>query len=332
MASDKWRDIDGVLLLDKPAGLSSNDALQTARRIFRARKGGHGGTLDPLATGLLPIAFGQATKFINDLVEARKTYLATIQLGSSSTTGDEEGEITANDPDNVVSRLVESDVLAALASLTGEIDQLPPMYSALKHKGKPLYAYARKGHEVQRTARRISVYQMELTGLALVKSSQIQVRIICSKGTYIRVLAEDIGAKLGCGAYLKFLRREAVGQFDMADGVELDELKQLVVNDASLLANIKPVDTMLVGLPGCEIPADQAERFRHGQAVAIAHARFLSPVEPKSRAESGCGLPKERCRVYALNRFLGLADIDNDMLAPRRLVVADLPDETNTSA
>lgn len=309
MGKSEWRDINGILLLDKPAPLSSNDALQVARRIFRARKGGHGGTLDPLATGLLPVAFGQATKFLNDLLDAPKIYLAQVRLGATSNTGDEEGQITETEHSASVSSLEQDQIQQALARLTGEVSQQPPMYSAVKHNGKPLYKYARKGQEVERPTRLINIYSLELVDCDL-QSKTIQVRAKCSKGTYIRVLAEDIGRELGCGAYLKYLRREAVGGFGLDQAHTLDHLKSLFTDDNALLGSLAPVDAMLAALPEHRISAADAKRFSHGQAIAI------DPQVAQTLKNA------ERCRIYSDDQFLGVATIENNEIAPRRLVVS----------
>jgi tRNA pseudouridine55 synthase len=215
-----WQQIDGVLLLDKASGLSSNDALQKARRLFSAAKGGHTGTLDPLATGLLPLCFGEATKFSADLLDADKTYEAEVRLGEVTDTGDAEGQVTA-------SFAVDVDLVAISAVLprfTGPIRQIPPMYSALKRDGRPLYELARQGIEVERAARDITIHALEcleFTGQRLV------LRVSCSKGTYIRVLAADIGQALGCGAHLTALRRTRVGPLDLAGSVTLAQLETM---------------------------------------------------------------------------------------------------------
>jgi len=208
------RDVHGVLLLDKPLDLSSNDALVRAKRLLRANKAGHTGTLDPLATGLLPLCFGEATKFSQDLLEADKTYDAEVRLGARSSTGDAEGELLDVREVTCDHAAVEQ----ALLRFTGEIEQVPPMHSALKKDGRPLYEYARAGQTVERAARRVTIHAIELLDCALPPSSAtaaFTMRVTCSKGTYIRTLAEDIGEALGCGAYLTGLRRIAVGDLTL---------------------------------------------------------------------------------------------------------------------
>ncbi|KAB2921992.1 MAG: tRNA pseudouridine(55) synthase TruB, partial [Dechloromonas sp.] len=202
-----WQRVDGVLLLDKPLGLTSNDALQKARRLFSAAKGGHTGTLDPAATGLLPLCFGEATKFSADLLDADKTYEAVVQLGVTTDSGDAEGQVVATAPVTVG----EAEVRQALPRFTGAIEQIPPMHSALKRNGRPLYELARKGIEVERAPRAVTIHGLELLDFA---GDRLTLRVRCSKGTYIRVLAADLGQALGCGAHLVGLRRTAVGDLD----------------------------------------------------------------------------------------------------------------------
>jgi tRNA pseudouridine55 synthase len=204
--------IDGALLLDKPLGLSSNAALQQARRLFGAAKAGHAGTLDPLASGLLVVLFGEATKFAGPLLDADKEYLATLKLGERTATGDAEGEVLERRPATL------EGLPAVLERFRGEIDQVPPMYSALKHQGTPLYRLARRGEEVERNARRVRISRLEATEAA---GDRLVLRVVCSKGTYIRVLAEDIGEALGCGAHLSALRRTASGRFNVAQAATL---------------------------------------------------------------------------------------------------------------
>lgn len=323
MARAKWREIDGVLLLDKPVGLSSNDALQTARRIFSARKAGHGGTLDPLASGLLPIAFGEATKFINEVVESAKTYLAEIRLGQESTTGDAEGDLAPSDHDNRIPTLTEGEVETALATLRGDIEQLPPMYSALKHQGKPLYAYARAGREVTRKPRRVTISELVLERPFTPGMATLSVRVTCTKGTYIRVLAEDIGRALGCGAYLHGLRRTAVGIFHVDAASSLDQLKTVSVDETALMRRLMPVDAMVTAMPACTISGDHITRFCHGQPVLLANVNSAAPALPADG-------PDDRIRVYGNEQFLGLARIIDNQIAPKRLVVIPSPIDAPT--
>ncbi|MDK9704401.1 MAG: tRNA pseudouridine(55) synthase TruB [Sulfuritalea sp.] len=293
------RRLDGVLLLDKPLGLSSNHALQAARRLYNADKAGHTGTLDPLATGLLPLCFGEATKFSGELLNADKRYAATVQLGVVTATADAEGEVLERRSVAVTRPEVE----AALAGSIGEIDQVPPMYSALKRDGKPLYEYARAGIEVERAARRIRIYELRLldAGTGLV-DGRFAFEVRCSKGTYVRTLAADIGEHLGCGAHLAALRRTGIGALDVAQAHSLETLETLTVDarDALLL----PPDSLLTSMAAARLDAADSTRLRHGQAV-----RWLA-------AEGA------RLRVYdADNGFIGVCRQTADgWLQPLRLV------------
>ena len=215
--------LDGVLLLDKPEGLSSNHALQRARRTVDARKAGHTGTLDPFATGLLICCFGRATKICGNMLNADKTYEATLRFGEETDSGDLTGNIVAKAPESFTGVARES-LLEVLPEFTGEIEQIPPMYSALKKDGKPLYEYARQGVELERAPRRVMIYRLELLDF---DGMQARVRVACSKGTYIRTLAQDIGRRLGCYAHLQALRRTVVGPFDIADSTGLEDLQAM---------------------------------------------------------------------------------------------------------
>jgi tRNA pseudouridine55 synthase len=295
------RALDGVLLLDKPLGLSSNDALIRAKRLYLAKKAGHTGTLDPLATGLLPLCFGEATKFSQDLLEADKTYEATMRLGIRTTTGDAEGEA-------LESRDVTCDeaaVLASLAKFRGEITQVPPMYSALKRDGKPLYEYARAGQTVEREGRQVTIHALELIACAL---PDVTFRVTCSKGTYVRTLAEDIGEALGCGAHLVALRRTGVGGLTLEHAVTLDVLSDAA--EAERDTWLQPVDALLSTFPAVRLDADATRRFLHGQRLKLSEVS----VEP---------LEDGRVRVYAEEdaRLLGVAKAGEGVLAPERLVV-----------
>jgi len=243
MASRRGQMLDGVLLLDKPEGLSSNHALQRAKRALDARKAGHTGTLDPFATGLLVCCLGRATKISSFMLEADKAYIATMQLGQETDSGDLTGNIVSQAPpdfDGVPRASFEE----ALPNFRGEIDQIPPMYSALKRDGKPLYEYARQGIELDRPARRITIHRLELLDF---DGKQATVEVHCSKGTYIRTLAQDIGRQLGCGAHLTALRRTKVGPFDLKDAVELEALQAMPSPQTTLLA--------LSALPAGLLPA-----------------------------------------------------------------------------
>jgi tRNA pseudouridine55 synthase len=250
----------GALLLDKPVGASSNAALQRAKKLLGAAKAGHAGTLDPLASGVLVGLFGEATKFAGPLLDADKEYLATLELGSRTSTGDAEGEVIDKRPVNVTSAALA----AALESFHGEIEQVPPMHSALKHKGTPLYRLARRGEKVTRAARRVRISCLEIVGFEV---PLLRIRVVCSKGTYIRVLAEDIGTGLGCGAHLAALRRTGSGTFRVENALTLEELEALPIHERrrALLA----LPALVQGLPRAELGAAEEARLRQGQALKI---------------------------------------------------------------
>lgn len=292
-ARKAWRRVDGVLLLDKPTGLSSNSALQAARRLFSATKAGHTGTLDPLASGLLPLCFGEATKFSVDLLTADKTYEAELQFGVRTDTGDAEGAVIMRCPVD----FGESELVAALHRFRGPIRQIPPMYSALKRDGRPLYELARQGIEVEREAREVTVHELRLLDFS---GDRCRLRIACSKGTYVRSLAEDLGAALTSAAHLTALRRVAVGTLSIVDAVTLDQLAEMPESDRAtwLLAP----DTLLQSLPAVSLDGPAGLRFVHGNPVTTA------------------ALPG-RCRVYADARLLGLGEVDEaGNLRPRRVL------------
>ncbi len=289
-----WKQVDGVLLLDKPLGLSSNDALQKARRLFSAAKGGHTGTLDPLATGLLPLCFGEATKFSADLLDADKTYEAELQLGVETDSGDVDGQVVATAAVNVG----ESDISAVLPRFTGPIEQVPPMHSALKRDGRPLYELARQGVVVERAPRAVTIHAIELLSFA---GDRVRLRVACSKGTYIRVLAIDIGRALGCGAHLSALRRVAVADLDLARAVTLAELEALAEDARG--SRLLPVDALLQSLPLLAVEGEAATRFSHGNPVDLP-----------------AGLAG-KIRVYAGGRLIGIGEPGADgRLWPKRLV------------
>ncbi len=291
-----WRPLDGVLLFDKPLELGSNTALQKVRRLFQAEKAGHTGTLDPLATGLLPVCFGEATKFSMGLLAADKTYRALIKLGQTTTTGDAEGEITATHAVAVNEALVRD----TLRGLSGEIQQLPPMHSALKHQGKPLYEYIRKGETVERELRNVVIHELVLEQLS---GEEMQISVRCSKGTYVRTLAEDIGRALGCGAHLIGLRRTAIARFTLDSAYTLPQLEAMTgaERDACLL----PVDTMLLALPRLDLDPVQVGRLAQGQRLGLDVA-----------------LPDGKIRMYADGEFVGLGELEGRRLSPSRLVAS----------
>ena len=292
--------VDGVLLLDKPVGLSSNDALIRAKRVMNAKKAGHTGTLDPFATGLLPLCFGEATKFSQDLLEADKTYDATVHLGIMTNTGDTEGETIETRAVDVTLEQIE----AALARFRGPILQVPPMYSALKRDGKALYEYAREGITLEREARPVTIHGLELIGY---EAPMLKIRVTCSKGTYVRVLGEDIGAALGCGAHLNALRRIQVGALTAETMITLDAL-QAHAEPLSLLA---PVDALLSSFPSVELTPELAKRFLNGQRLALGKEAVMVP--------QALG----RVRVYHEGKLLGTANLQEyAILAPERLIAA----------
>ena len=304
------RALDGVLLLDKGLGLSSNDALVRAKRLFLAQKAGHTGTLDPLASGLLPLCFGEATKFSQDLLEADKTYEATMRLGIRTSTGDAEGEVLQTSPVEV--GIAEID--AALARFRGRISQVPPMHSALKRDGKPLYEYARAGQVVERAAREVTIHALELLGATL---PDVTFRVTCSKGTYVRTLAEDIGAALGCGAHLVALRRTGVGTLTLDHAVTLEALETMEAGARD--ACLRPVDALLTTFSVVRLDAEAAKRFLHGQRLRLAD---LTPIVVE-RSVDGSDRADTRVRVYRDEDgvLLGVARAADGVLAPERLVV-----------
>jgi tRNA pseudouridine55 synthase len=296
--------VHGGLLLDKPAGLSSNDALVKAKWLLNAQKAGHTGTLDPFATGLLPLCFGEATKFSQDLLDADKTYETVVHLGVTTATGDTEGEVLQTREVDVSRAQIES----VLARFRGKIEQVPPMYSALKRDGKPLYEYARAGVTLEREARRVTIRELELLDY---QAPFLTLRVACSKGTYIRVLGEDIGAALGCGAHLKALRRTWVGALPLAEAVTLERLADMPEMERSAL--LSPVDALLSGFLPVRLPELLAKRFLHGQRLALG--------------KEGVTLPAEgRVRVYRLEdgQLLGTAQLmEYGVLAPERLIAGE---------
>ena len=254
--------VDGALLLDKALGVSSNRALQDAKRLFQAKKAGHAGTLDPLASGLLLVLFGEATKFAGPLLDSDKEYLATLKLGSRTSTGDAEGEVLETRP----VRQVEENLPGVLQRFLGEIDQVPPMHSALKRDGQPLYRLARRGEHVERAPRRVRISHLEVTRLA---GAELALKVVCTKGTYIRVLAEDIGEALGCGAHLSALRRTASGRFRIEQAARLEDLASGEERARRLL----PLGALVDGLPRAELGAAEEARLRQGQALKISGLR-----------------------------------------------------------
>ncbi len=269
------RPLHGVLMLDKAPGASSNAALQQAKRLYQAAKAGHAGTLDPLATGLLPVLFGEATKFSSDLLEADKSYAAEITLGVSTASADAEGEVISSRAVHVTRK----QLTAALSNFAGVIQQTPPIYSALKHQGKPLYAYARAGVEIARAPRQVTIHALALQWF---EGERLALSVTCSKGTYIRSIAHDLGELLGCGAHLAALRRTAVGRFDLSCAHTLERLQAMTAaeRDRTLL----PVDALLQSLPEVRLEPEQEAGFLRGRAVP-----WIGPPLPRVRAYGASG-------------------------------------------
>lgn len=274
------RAVHGVLLLDKPVGLSSNDALQKAKRLYRAEKAGHTGTLDPLASGLLPLCFGAATKFSQVSLEADKAYRATLQLGVTTATGDAEGDVLERRPVNVD----EAGLEAARRGLLGEIDQLPPMHSALKKDGRALYEYARAGLEVERQPRRVSIHRLDIVER---HDDRLVIDVLCSKGTYVRTLAEDLGAALGCGAHLAALRRTGSGSLRVERAVTLEALAAM--SEAERDALLQRADALLAEWPEVRLNEDDAGRFLSGlrRRTTLSDLKAVRVYGPDSRAFLG---------------------------------------------
>jgi tRNA pseudouridine55 synthase len=298
--------INGVLLLDKPVGWSSNDALIKAKRLLNAIKAGHTGTLDPFATGLLPLCFGEATKFSADLLDADKTYQTVVHLGVSTNTGDTEGEVIQTREVNVTEAQIET----VLEQFRGDILQVPPMYSALKRDGKPLYEYAREGITLEREARPVTIHLLEFVKY---EAPFLTLNVRCSKGTYIRVLGEDIGNALGCGAHLNALRRTHVGHLLLENTVTLDQL--IAMSEEQRHALLAPVDALLSSFPEVTLNDELARRFLQGQRISLVKESVVHP------AELG------RVRVYRIagdatvRQLLGSAQLQEfSVLAPERLI------------
>ncbi len=297
------RPVNGVLLLDKPYRASSNMALQKARWLMNAEKAGHTGVLDPLATGLLPLCFGEATKFAQRLLDSDKAYLAELKLGETTTTGDLEGEIVEQRPVSVSGE----QIIKVLCGFVGEQDQLPPMYSALKYQGKALYEYARQGVEVERAARRITIHDIQLQSLS---GNALSIAVRCSKGTYIRSLAEDIGKALGCGAHLTALRRQGTARFDIQDAITLEALEALDLEQRDSL--LLPADVLVLDLPEIFLDSESARRLCHGMSVRY---------QPESAIIGDFRL--YRGTSDGRREFIGLGELaSNCTLYPRRLLAS----------
>ncbi len=300
------RDVNGILVLDKPIGLSSNAALQEAKRLFYAKKAGHTGSLDPLATGVLPLCFGESTKFSQFLLAANKRYQATVSLGVATSTGDYEGEVIE---EKAVDRFNDQELEAALDQFRGEISQIPSMYSALKVNGQPLYKLARQGIEIEREARQVTIFRLELLENS---GRELVLDIHCSKGTYIRTLAEDLGKVLGCGAHVSSLRRNCSGPFGIEVAVTLEKLAEIKENSGFL-----SLDKLLLSpaaavqdWPKVELTEISASYLKQGQPVQIAKA----PLSGWVRIFSETARSNE-------SQFIGVGEIMEDgRVAPRKLI------------
>lgn len=295
----RGRPVSGILLLDKPLGLSSNHALQRVKRLYDARKAGHTGSLDPLADGMLPICFGDATKLSAFLLDADKHYWFRVRLGQTTATGDAEGDIVRERP---VEGVTADRIEQVLSSFCGEIEQLPPMYSALKHQGKRLYELAREGLEVERKTRCVTIYSLTLGDVDL---PTFDLRVACSKGTYVRTLAEDIGEALGCGAHVIALRRTGVGPYTDFPMHTMDALERTAEQgQAALDRLLLPVDTALADWPEVRVGADAGFYLKQGQPVLV----------PKAPTEGWV-------RIYLGDEFLAVGQVQDDgRIAPKRLM------------
>lgn len=300
---NKGRNVSGVLLLDKPQGCSSNHILQKVKYLFGAAKAGHTGSLDPLATGMLPVCLGEATKISAFLLDSDKRYHLKCQLGVSTTTGDAEGEVLDTQD---VSSITEQDVTAVLPEFIGKIEQIPPMYSALKHNGERLYKLARQGIEVERKARSVTIYDIDFISLHMDERQRLilELEVACSKGTYVRTLAEDIAKKLHCGAHITALRRLSVGPYD-GEMLTIEQLTELATQGVEALDGcLQPIDSGVADWPDVHLGSDAAFYVQQGQAVMVPHAPTQGWV-----------------RIYEQSHFLGLGEIQDDgLVAPRRMI------------
>ncbi|WP_241573736.1 tRNA pseudouridine(55) synthase TruB [Vibrio parahaemolyticus] len=304
----KGRPINGVILLDKPTGISSNDALQKVKRIYFAEKAGHTGALDPLATGMLPICLGEATKFSQFLLDSDKRYRVIAKLGERTNTSDSDGEVVETRPVDVTLEKLE----ACIEKFRGESDQVPSMFSALKYQGKPLYEYARKGIEVPRESRKITVYEIVLHRF---EGDEVEMEVQCSKGTYIRTIVDDLGEMLGCGAHVTMLRRTAVAKYPYEKMVTLEQLNELLeqahreeIAPRELLDPLlMPMDTAVEDLPEVNLIPELADMVQHGQPVQVLGAPEQGPL---------------RLTMGEERLFIGVGEMNDDgKIAPKRLVV-----------
>ncbi|MDG1387360.1 MAG: tRNA pseudouridine(55) synthase TruB [Halioglobus sp.] len=301
----RGRAVSGILVLDKPLGVSSNHALQAAKRLYFAAKAGHTGSLDPLATGVLPLCFGEATKFSQYLLDADKAYQSTFVLGTVTDSGDAEGQILQT---NDASDVGEADVQQALEAFRGEIEQVPSMFSAIKQNGQPLYKLARQGIEVERKSRTVVIKKLELLEFRPGERPEADIYLECSKGTYVRSIAEDLGQALGCGAHVSALRRTKAGPFSLEDSVTMNTLETLKQNDAVAQMDdlLLPADTAVKSLPLVELGESGGFYMRQGQPVLVPNA-------------PGSGMVRVALET---GEFLGVGEIlDDGRVAPRRLIV-----------
>jgi len=296
---NRGRDINGIVLLDKPIGITSNTALQKVKRLFNANKAGHTGSLDPMATGLLPICLGEATKLSGYLLEADKAYIGTCKLGVRTNTADAEGEIIEQQP---VADFTEKQIKAVLKQFTGTFEQIPPMHSAIKQNGQPLYKLAHQGKEVERKPRTVTIHSLEMLNL---NGDELEISLKCSKGTYVRTLAEDIGRELGCGAHLSALCRTETGSFSIDQAVSMAQLEALAESGFENLDTvILPMEQALSDWPVVDLSENSAFYISQGQAVQVPQAPTCGQV----------------CLV-SQNRFLGIGEVlDDGRVAPRRLI------------
>ena len=298
----RGRDLTGIVLLDKPVGMGSTEVLQRVKNLFQARKAGHTGSLDRLASGLLPLCFGEATKISGFLLEADKRYRATFRLGLVTSTGDAEGEVLEQRTPPTLDRAT---IVGVLAEFTGEIEQVPPMHSAIKHQGQRLYKLAHQGLTVERQPRRVTIHRLALVDHG---DARLHVEVDCSKGTYIRTLAEDIGKRLGCGASVETLYRLGAGPFDAKDMVALAELEERAERGLECLDEVLlPIESAVAHWPGVSLPDGVAYYLRRGQPVLVPHAPTEGWV-----------------RIFAAgDRFVGVGEVlDDGRVAPRRLMNA----------
>lgn len=301
----RGRAVSGILVLDKPLGVSSNHALQAAKRLYFAAKAGHTGSLDPLATGVLPLCFGEATKFSQYLLDADKAYQSTFVLGTVTDSGDAEGQILET---NDASDVGEADVQQALEAFRGEIEQVPSMFSAIKQNGQPLYKLARQGIEVERKSRTVVIKKLELLEFRPGERPEVDIYLECSKGTYVRSIAEELGQALGCGAHVSALRRTKAGPFSLEDSVTMNTLETLKQNDAVAQMDdlLLPADTAVKSLPLVELGESGGFYMRQGQPVLVPNA-------------PGSGMVRVALET---GEFLGVGEIlDDGRVAPRRLIV-----------